>query len=73
MSFLDTMRESTTYIGSYTDGYKGKTVPAAIPRGAPWKTKARPLGLHRIGLNRFSPWRPLEWVNNLYRVLPWWL
>ena len=27
--------ESTTYIGSYRDGYEGKTTPAAIPWEAP--------------------------------------
>ena len=35
MSFLDITSESTTYIGSYPEGYEGKIAPVAIPQGAP--------------------------------------
>jgi len=35
--------------------------------------EVRPLGLLVVGLDRFSRLRSLEWVNSLYRVLPWWL
>jgi len=43
------------YIGSYSDGYEGKTALMVIPHGVPYKTRARPLRLLRVGLNRFSP------------------
>jgi len=33
--------------------------------------EARPLGLLEVIQDRLSPWWPLEWVNSLYRVLPW--
>jgi len=43
------------YIGSYSDGYEGKTALAVIPRGVPYKTGADPLRLLGVSLNRFSP------------------
>ena len=70
MSFQTYPSELTAYTRSYPDGYEGKTAPATIPRGAPWKMEARPLGLLKVTLDGFSPWRPPEWVNSLYQDHP---
>ena len=39
MSFPDTMSESTTYIGSYPDGYERKT---GLSLGSPLKDRGSP-------------------------------